>query len=237
MDFVAKTYQDGSYAARNATFGDDTAAWKAENAVRMMALSGLKPARICEIGCGGGGILRRLRELLPETELTGYEPMPEAYAYAKERENERLKVKQSGIETIEPGAHDLALMFDVFEHVEDYIAFLRQASRVCRDFIFHIPLDMNAQMVAREKPIRLVRDAVGHLHYFSKYTAVATLDYSGFEVVNHFYTDGWTSGQRSFRNILARLPRMLAMAIAPDISVRVLGGFPLMVHARSRAFS
>jgi ubiquinone/menaquinone biosynthesis C-methylase UbiE len=238
MEHVADAYKDGSYAAKNPRFGDDHAKWKAANAFAMIQKSGLKPRSVCEIGCGGGGIMLELKNLLgPETSFTGYEPMPEAFAQANSRTSERLTFVNGTLEEIPADRHDLALMFDVFEHVEDYIGFLRRAALVARDFLFHIPLDMNAQMVLRETPIKKVRENVGHLHYYSKYSALATLEYAGFEIVNHFYTDGFHAGTTSAIQRLTHLPRVALYKLNPDFAVRLMGGYPLMVHARSKALS
>ena len=102
----------------------------------------------------------------PSTVFTGVEPMPEAYSRCAAKSRERLTFKHGT-------AADMVEVFDfgappnVFEHVEDYLGFLRSLTRLGRQFIFHIPLDMNAQMVLRDEPIMRVRREVGHLHYFS----------------------------------------------------------------------
>lgn len=42
---------------------------------------------------------------------------------------------------------DLVLVLDVFEHVDDYLGFLRGLSRIARNIIFHIPLDISVMRV------------------------------------------------------------------------------------------
>ena len=229
---VAAIYEDGTYARKNQGMGDENAAWKAANVLRMMQMGQLDPQSILEVGCGGGLILVELQKQLSKgISFTGYEPMPEAYERAVARTNEHLQFKRVTVDGQAQEKFDLVLCLDVFEHVEDYFTFLRQLRNYGKSFIFHIPLDMNTQMVARGKPIQKVRDEVGHLHYFSKFTALATLEYCGYKIKQHFYTKSWESNYHSIHNSLASLPRRLCHAIAPDLTARILGGLPLMVLA------
>lgn len=231
-DSVASIYLDGTYAAKNSSFGDDNAAWKAASVRRMLAAQGWSAARVCEIGCGGGGILVELSKQMPDTQFTGYEPMPEAYAVCRTRAGGRLEfLHESPAGKVPETPFDVALCLDVFEHVEDYMGFLRSLRGLARHFIFHIPLDMNAQMVFRLEPILRVRREVGHLHYFCRETALATLRDSGYAVDRWFYTDSSTSSYANWKFRLMKLPRKALFALAPDFTVRVLGGYPLMVAA------
>jgi hypothetical protein len=111
------------------------------------------------------------------------------------------------------------------------MGFLRSLRGLARHFIFHIPLDMNAQMVFRLEPIVRVRREVGHLHYFCRETALATLRDTGYVVDRWFYTDSSTSSYANWKFRLMKLPRKVLFALAPDFTVRVLGGYPLMVAA------
>ena len=234
---VAPIYLDGTYAAQNAHFGDDNAAWKAGNVKRMLDLMKWPAQRICEIGCGGGGILMELGKLLPDSvRFTGYEPMPEAFAVCRTRASERFAFfHESPAGSTPADPFDVALCLDVFEHVEDYMGFVRSLRGLARHFIFHIPLDMSVQTVLRLEPILRVRKSVGHLHYFCKDTALATLTDSGFAVDRWFYTDSSRSSYRTLPHRLMKLPRKLCFAIAPDFTVRTLGGYPLMVAATPAA--
>ena len=229
---VASIYKDGTYAAKNKAMGDDNAAWKAGNVLRIMKDAGLHPKTILEVGCGAGGILVELKKQLPEDVMfSGLEPMPEAYAAASKRSDDRLSFKQATIDTPPDKQFDVVLCLDVFEHIEDYFKFLRGLRSFGGKFIFHIPLDMNTQMVFRASPIRRVRESVGHLHYFSKDTALASLEYCGYKILRHCYTRSWESKYSTFAFKLASLPRRLGYAIAPDFTARVLGGLPLLVLA------
>lgn len=234
-DSVATTYKDGTYAAANPGCGEENAAWKAGQVLRMIQKGGINPLTVCEVGCGSGGILSHLHGKMPPSVcFTGVEPMPEAFEKCSARSGERLTFIHDTAAGLSE-TFDLVLLLDVFEHVEDYMGFLRSLRPLGRQFIFHIPLDMTTQMVMRDKPIMRVRQGVGHLHYFNKNTALATLQDTGYEVQDWFYSDITNAASSSLRFKLMKLPRRILMKIAPDFAVRLLGGNPLTVLARPAA--
>jgi 2-polyprenyl-3-methyl-5-hydroxy-6-metoxy-1,4-benzoquinol methylase len=231
MSNIAATYTDGSYARKNPKFGDDNADWKIANALNAIKQFGIAHTTVAEVGCGAGAIIQGLALKLSVDRAVGYEPMPEAFAVAKQRETDRLRFVNGSVEDIADTVFDLALCFDVFEHVEDCYQFLRSLRRIASGFLFHIPLDMSVQMVARMKPIMRARASVGHLHYFSKDTALQTLVDCGFRIGGWFYTCGAEGnyGGRAYQ--LLKWPRKIAYCVHKDLAVRFLGGYSLMVHA------
>jgi hypothetical protein len=77
------------------------------------------------------------------------------------------------------------------------------------------------------------RKLVGHLHYFTKETALATLTDAGFEVQDYFYTAGSLDlPQHTLLAQMARIPRRILFNLFPDTSVKVFGGFSLLVLAK-----
>lgn len=126
---------------------------------------------------------------------------------------------------------DLLLCIDVLEHVEDYLGFLKDLRCKATNKMFHIPLDMSVQWVLRNRPILLAREQVGHLHYFTKETAIATLNDTGYAILDWFYTPGAIASPRSFKARLARWPKRLLSTINQDLVVRILGGYSLLVLA------
>lgn len=223
-------YQSGEYVEKNPTYHVEDSAWKAGQILKMMSKHGLEPATVCEVGCGAGEVLRQLQTRLPErTEFYGYEISPQGFALCRERANERLRFYCEDLLSSDAGPFDLLLCIDVFEHVEDYMGFLRRLRTRAARHIFHIPLDISAQSVMRAGPLMLERMEVGHLHYFMKETALATLRDTGYEVLDWFYTPGALDSPRSIKARLARLPRKLCSLINQDLTVRMLGGYSLLV--------
>lgn len=226
-------YQTGEYVERNPTYHVEDSSWKVTQILQMIRKHKLEPRRVCEIGCGAGEILKLLQsELSPEAEFFGYEISPQAFAICRQSENERLHFYCEDLLASDAGDFDLMLCIDVFEHVPDYLGFLRELRSKSRDKIFHIPLDMSAQWVLRNRPIMNAREQTGHLHYFMKETALAALRDSGYEIVDYVYTPGAIDNPRSVKARLAAWPRRLMMRLHPDMAVRVLGGYSLLVLAR-----
>lgn len=225
-------YETGEYARRNPTYHVQDSAWKARQILKMLGKNGLQPQSVCEIGCGAGEILKQLQSNLPPAaDFFGYEISPQAFTLCRERENERLHFFREDLLASEAQCFDLLLCIDVFEHVEDYLGFLRNLRRKAIHKIFHIPLDMSAQWVLRGGPILRQRESVGHLHYFMKGTALATLTDSGYVVRDWFYTPSGIGRPLSIKARLASWPRRLAWAIHQDLAVRILGGYSLLVLA------
>lgn len=224
-------YVDGSYLATHHSWHEEDAAWKATQVWRMMEKHGLRPKSICDIGCGTAGVLWHLVPRLSEdTRFVGYEPSPEAIALADTR-SERIDLIASDARECEE-RFDLVLMLDVFEHIEDYLGFLRSTRDNGARFIFHIPLDLSVQAVLRMSPILGARRVTGHLHYFSAETALATLEDAGYRVLDHTYTRGGIELPRTAVTTRAMaVPRALLSRLGPGVAARILGGFSLLVLA------
>jgi cyclopropane fatty-acyl-phospholipid synthase-like methyltransferase len=223
-------YQTGEYVAKNPTYHVEDSAWKAEHIFRLLKKNNLRPRTVCEVGCGAGEVLRRLQLLMnDDTEFNGYEISPQAFARCQERANERLRFHCADFLAMETAPVNLLLCIDVFEHVEDYLGFLRRL-RAKGDFkLFHIPLDLSGQWVLRSRPIMKQREEVGHLHYFTKETALATLRDTGYEVIDWCYTPGALLNPRSLKAKIANLPRKVLFALNQDLTSRILGGYSLLV--------
>ena len=226
-------YSDGTYLRNNPDWHADDSAWKANHIATLLARHGIVPTTLCEIGCGAGEILRALSTRLdPGTRFAGYEISPSAFAICSRKANERLAFRLANL--LEADEHyDVAMAIDVFEHVEDYFGFLRAFRPKAHYKVFHIPLELSAQEVMRARPLIDARRKVGHIHHFSKDTALATLEDCGYRVVDHFYTSGRTElpGQ-GWKSRLLKWPRAALFRMSPDATARMLGGYSLMVLAR-----
>jgi hypothetical protein len=98
--------------------------------------------------------------------------------------------------------------------------------------IFHIPLDMSVVSVLRSLMLQ-ARQTVGHLHYFSRDTALATLTYCGYEIVDSFYTPfeiDFPHGPWRHRFFQYRYRVLFGMS--QHFAVKLYSGASLLVLAR-----
>lgn len=230
---MTKIYEDGKYLENNPSWHEEDSPWKASQISKMMDRNRLDPTRVCEIGCGAGEILHQLSEHYPEKAYFGYEISPQAYEMCQKRSKGNLTFHLRDLLEEDDPCFDLVLVIDVIEHVEDCFGFLRKLKETGEYKMFHIPLDLSVQTVLRSSPITKARASVGHIHYFSKETALETLKDTGYEIVDHFYTCGSTElPNRGWKANLMNIPRKLAYSINQDYAVRIMGRYSLMVLAK-----
>jgi len=231
---MTNIYQDGSYLENNPLWHQLDSPWKASQIQKMISKNLLSPASICEIGCGAGEILSQLENNYGlDKKFYGYELSPQAYALCQKKTKQNLNFFQGSLLEDDDAHYDLVMAIDVFEHVEDYLGFLRKLKTKGEYKIFHIPLDISVQTVLRCSPIMKRRALVGHIHYFTKETALASLKDTGYEVVDCFYTGGSINlPNKGWKTKLMRIPRRICYFLNQDMAVRILGGFSLMVLAR-----
>jgi SAM-dependent methyltransferase len=226
-------YTDGTYLRNNPQWHADDSAWKAGHVAAILERNRIAPATVCEVGCGAGEILVELsRRLAPGTRLTGYDISPNAFAICSRKRAANLDFRLGNV--LDEGVtFDLAMAIDVFEHVEDYFSFLRRMRAKATYKIFHIPLELSALWVARRAPLIRQRRAVGHIHHFCKETALATLEDTGYRVIDHAYTAGATDlDGYGWKSRLLKWPRKALYRMDPDAAARLLGGYSLLVLAR-----
>lgn len=228
---MLELYQSAAYADQNPSWHEEDAPWKASNVAAILRRNGVTFDTLCEIGCGTGEILLNLETHFLFSHASGFEISNHAYLRAKRKETPRTSFHLA--DPAETGERfDLLLAIDVMEHVEDYISFLKRIRPVARRKVFHIPLDLSVQSLLRQWPIMKLRRDVGHLHYFFKESALATLKDCGYTIVDHAYTASRIElPNQALSSRVMSLPRRLLFRADPDFAVRVLGGYSLLVLA------
>ncbi len=226
---------NSGYLATNPGWHVEDSAWKATQILKLIERNKLQPKSVAEIGCGAGEILNQLQQRMADKDIdfSGFEIAPDAFKLAQTRTKERLNFFQEDL-LQNNNSFDLLLMIDVFEHVEDYIGFVRKCNTKAAYKIYHIPLDMSFWSILTNYPVS-ARSKVGHLHYFMKDTALATLTDAGQEVVDWFYTPAAFEVNNkglSFTGKIVQLLRRMLYKIKPDLGVKVFGGFSLIVLTR-----
>jgi len=231
---MSQIYNDGTYLENNPSWHEEDSPWKARQIVKIIEKNSLHPENICEVGCGAGGVLKELSVLLGNSiNFSGFEISQQAYDMCHKKTQSNLTFKLADLFEEETGHFDIAMAIDVFEHVEDYFNFLRKLRPKAEYKIFHIPLELSAQSILRSSPIIKNRKRLGHIHYFTKDTAIESLRDTGYEIVDYFYTGARTElPAKGWKASLLRMPRKLLYAIHKELAVRLLGGYSLLVLAK-----
>jgi cyclopropane fatty-acyl-phospholipid synthase-like methyltransferase len=195
--------------------------------LNLIARNDLEFKTICEVGCGAGQIINYLHNYFPETIFFGYEISEDAYKMAKSLENNRLKYYNHDL-FVENVYYDVLLIMDVVEHVKDYFGFVEKCYKSANYKIFHFPLDMSILSIIRNDIMR-DRNKLGHLHYFSKDTVLATLKESNHEIIDWFYTPGIEINNQTFSQKFLNFFRKILFKINKDFAVKTLSGYSIIV--------
>jgi cyclopropane fatty-acyl-phospholipid synthase-like methyltransferase len=226
-------YVDGGYLKKNPLWHMDEAPFKIKQILRMIRKNHLQPKTICEVGCGSGEVLKLLQPEMDDTcRFWGYDISPQALEMCKSRANERIQFKLADFSREETPFFDLLLVLDVIEHLDDYFGFLHGIQPKGDLKMFHIPLDLSVQALARRRGLLQRRESFGHIQYFTKETALETLKDAGYELLDYFYTPRCIELTTYPIQKVLRLPRRMCFALHEDWTVRFLGGYSLMVLAR-----
>lgn len=219
--------ENSEYLKNNPSWHAEDSSWKAKKILKILSDNSINPKSVTEVGCGAGEILNQLHLSMPnDVKFVGHDISIDAIRIANERKKDRLEFRHLDfLETTD--LYDLLLMIDVFEHVENYLGFLKACRQRAKNAVFHIPLDITVDAIMRNK-LMVGRKYVGHLHYFTKETALATLRDSGYEIVDYFYTPGPVELPR-FRSTRAYIPSNILYKINRDLTVKLLSGFSLLV--------
>ena len=228
---VEKFYTSGDYLEKNPLWHTEESSWKAEHVMRMINRHKISARTICEEGCGAGEVLKQLqRRLDDECDFLGCDVSPQAIELCRSRANEKLHFELGDATIISGRFFDVILVLDIIEHLEDYFSFLRTIKERALYKIFHIPLDLSVQAVLRATPLIRDRERYGHIHYFTKETALQLLRDLGYDIIDWFYTAvALDLPSANLKNIVMRVPRRLLYSINMDVAVRLLGGYRLLV--------
>jgi SAM-dependent methyltransferase len=232
-DMDSNIYESGTYLDTNPDWHDEDGQWKAEQVFKMLERHDLNLSNIADVGCGTGRVLSTLSQLLNlDVRCMGFDIAEPAINIAKRHESSSLTFTTADFLRENSKVFDLVLLMDVFEHVPDYIGFLEKLRKHGHNFIFHIPLDMNVLHVLLDHQTKS-RAQAGHIHYFSKSSALLTLEAAGYELTDWFFTPVYKTAKakRSILKRLIELPRSAGLALSPEFSVRLLGGCSVMVLA------
>ena len=229
---ASSRYTDGEYEQKNPSWHVEDSPWKARQILRAIAMLPRPPLTVCDVGCGAGEILRQLELQLPpdsSVEFVGYDVSPQAIALAQSRQSLRTRFVLGDARN-DDLHFDLCIGADVFEHVEDCFGFLRSIRQKADYFIFHIPLDLNCESLLRDFLMEY-RDLYGHVHYFTRNTALAMLRECGYTLLGEFYTHGYECMPDTLKTSVTKRLRRMIFTVLPRLSPRLINGLHVMAVA------
>lgn len=234
---LEELYTSGEYLENTGSWHTEDSAWKAEQIRRLLIRHDLGSQHVAEIGCGAGGVIEALAATpeLPAQSWTGFDISPQAIELARYQGAGQVEYHCRDLLDPANDQHfDLLLAIDVFEHVPDYMGFLERLRRSADYQLYHIPLDLHVSSVLRGAFISS-RASIGHLHYFSEESALATLVDTGHEILDVVHTSSGIDLLRThftLRRAAANIPRWLLSRLSVRWAARVLGGYSLLVLTR-----
>ena len=165
-----------------------------------------------------------MSEKYPDKLFQGIDVSKDASKFWQEGKNGNLKFSGDSNDFF-----DLAICLDVFEHVEDYMGFLKNIKSKAKIFIFNIPLDMSVIKLV-SSGLRHAREDVGHLHYFNSFTALATLEKCGYVIKDSFLSAAFLKTKpRNFKQLVLLFPRLLTLLLGKKMGSILFGGISLVV--------
>jgi SAM-dependent methyltransferase len=230
---VDNIYKDETYFNNNKNWHQEDSPYKASFVQKSIKKNKISFNTCVDIGCGAGLVTEILAKNYPKSNFKGCDFSPDTKTFWDHRTKlDNLEFSNADI-TSEVEVYDLVICLDVFEHIQDYYSFLHNVKKIGQSFIINIPLDMNVMKVLTNG-IKYARTQVGHLHYFSEYTALETLKDCGFTIKDSFLSTAFLSiPPRNIRQ-LAVLPfRLTTLALGKSIGSRIFGGQSLVVYAES----
>jgi cyclopropane fatty-acyl-phospholipid synthase-like methyltransferase len=223
-------YKDGTYLKNNPTWDAEDSTFKANKILKLLSNHKIPLNSICEVGCGSGEILVQLsNNLSSNTKFFGFDISAHAINIAKKKETEQIKFELKDFTDVTLNQQfDLILIMDVIEHVEDYFKFLRALSTKSRYKIFHIPIDMCAWSLFREKMLIESKEKVGHIHVFTEDFIKSVLNDCGYKIIEQIYTEPIYNATSTKQKIIELIRRLL-FKINKRFCSKTIGGISIMI--------
>jgi 2-polyprenyl-3-methyl-5-hydroxy-6-metoxy-1,4-benzoquinol methylase len=193
----------------------------------LRAIAEIAPSgRLLDVGSHCGFFLRRARGM--GWELTGVEPSASACALGRDFFGLNIVQGTLAEAAFPPRSFDVVTLVDVFEHVDQPVALLREVRRVIKPSgVLFIKVPNIVYYLAKHRLARLmgieteIFDAKEHVAHYSARTLRRTLRAAGFQVQRVFVPrpiqDGaaWKRALRSGGHVVARLEFALMRRFGP----------------------
>lgn len=163
------------------------AAPRARVDMALALLSEEPPARVVDLGCGGGELLGEISRRFPDARLAGVDLSPGQIAANRERHPE-IDWEVVDLESSRPldpalaGRFDAVVALEVIEHLADPVRFLEQAFALARP-------GGRIVLSTQSGPVRETERLVGHRRHFTAVEIRSRLEAAGW-----IDTRAWNAG-------------------------------------------
>ena len=187
-------YTSKDYSLKNPSYHIEDSLFKSKNFIKLLKINKFnfnEIKNVIDVGCGAGEILKELKKsnyFNVNTKFSGYDINKEIIKYANKNTDENINFYSDDYFECELyKKSDLIICADVYEHIDDYMGFLKKLSLGGKFFLFNIPLDISFRSILSKKFIKNNFDTYGHIHFFNKNIAKLILNYCGYETIDTMY--------------------------------------------------
>jgi hypothetical protein len=220
-------YISDSYFEQNPTWHTEDSLWKSQQIVKILSRNKLDICTAMDVGCGFGDIIFWLKNKYENISFEGFDIAVTAIEGARLRHKDLVFKVYNMVEDL-PSA-DLCLLIDVIEHIDNYYDFLERIRNKAKYFIFHIPLDISVKGIWRME-FTSSWESVGHIHFFTKETAIHALEKAGFRIIDSMITNSPVEviHNNKKKKLFSYIHRLI-YPISENFAIRVLGGYSIMI--------
>ena len=234
-------YTSGEYSRKNHNYHNEDADYKWNNFLKILKISNInfnEINSIADVGCGSGKILIEAKKSNFFSEkciYEGFDINPDAIKLAKQRDK-NISFSNSDFINLEKNYNDLIFASDVFEHTENSYEFLIKLKEKGNLFLFNIPLEINLfSMIRRKNIFKDSYNQVGHLHFYTKKTAILLLESCGYKISKFIFVDirlKELKDKKIIKKFMIYIPQYLLGIISKNLACSIFGGYSLVVLAK-----
>jgi predicted TPR repeat methyltransferase len=230
-------YINGKYWIDNKTLHEEDSDFKFINLRTLIKRNhSIYLKGIVDIGCGAGKIIYNFSKDYPKIKRVGVDLSETIIEHAKHNyinPNLRYLTEKEFIRNEDD--LNLVILADVFEHVENYIGFLKEARSKYQYQLFNIPLDLSVRYLLNNQPL-VTRASVGHLHYFYDKLILKILEENGFKIIDYLYANNIENELKKLKGVSKYMQLvkkyfqgLLVVIFGKSMASRLYGGYSLSV--------
>lgn len=237
-----KFYTSNKYWEKNPSYHSEDSFFKSKNFIKILKknkFDASKIKNIVDVGCGLGGILKEIEKskfFSENTKFFGFDINEKVIQEANKNKEKSLNFFcDNFLNSKSFSEADLIICSDVFEHIQDYVGFLKKLSSRSKYFLFNIPLDISVRSILSDNLIKYNFENVGHLHFFNENISKLVLSYCGFDIIDTFYAKNFLNHSKkdTIKKVIGYLPAKFIDLISERFASKFIGGYSLVCLAKS----